>query len=424
MRINGYIRAALAACAVFACSRAFADLVWTAEKGWQVQGGVVANVLGEAKNVSNALEAMNEGKRAQEAGDNWLALSYYQTVVRDYPDSIFAPEAYYQMAIVYTRRGQFTSAYESLEEIIKRYPDYPKFNMIIGEEYNVASVIQSGATPYIWGWFPWFTNYNDAIKIFEAVVKNAPYSDYAPIALMNISLVAEQEGKPEVAIDALDRLISNYPKSMFAPDAYMQTAKVYDEMVAGPEYDQTPTRNAISFYQDYLVLFPKEAGVSQAEKGLDQMRDTLARSRLIMGDFFYYYRNNGVAASIFYNETITLAPNSPAAEEARIQLAKIKDGILAPMTPYDWFWGRYEKPDIDQFDDQTQVMKIDNEAFGLMSVEDFLLSPGAEAGMAVGADGKVREYEGLAPVYGEPLDDYLFEDGFYHWTPEEIQNED
>ncbi len=421
MRTDNIIKSALSAAALLACAAAHADLVWTADKGWQVQGGVIANVLGEAKNVTNALQAMNEAKRAQDDGDNWLALSYYKTVVTEYPDSIFAPEAYYQMAVVYTKRGQFMDAYNSLQEIVKRYPDYPKFNQIIGEEYNVASVIQGGATPYLWGWFPWFTNYNDAIKIYESVIKNAPYSDYAPIALMNISLIAEQEDNPEVAFDALDRLINNYPKSMFAPDAYMQMAKVYRSMVEGPEYDQSPTRSAISFYQDYLILFPKEAEAAKAEEGLDAMRDTYARSRLIIGDFYYYYRNNNIAASIFYNETITLAPDSPAANEARAQLKKIKDGILPPMTPYDWFWGRYEKPTIDQFNDETQVENLNNEMFDIMSVDAFLSTPGASVFETVGPDGSVKTYEGLAPVYGAPLDDYLFDDGFYQWTSDEIE---
>ena len=58
----------------------------------------MANVLGENVKVANALEAMNEGKAAQDAGDYYVALGYYQTVTNDYPDSIFAPEAYFQMS--------------------------------------------------------------------------------------------------------------------------------------------------------------------------------------------------------------------------------------------------------------------------------------------------------------------------------------
>ena len=171
MRISGFIKSlTFALLAAAFCCAARADLVWTPDRGWVVEGGVLANVLGEAVNVKNALEAMNEGKKAQDEGDNWLALGYYQTVVRDYPDSIFAPEAYFQLSKVYLSRGQFWNAYESLQEIVKRYPDYPRFDSVIGAEYNVASTIQSGATPYLWGWFPWFSDYNDASTVTRLTI--------------------------------------------------------------------------------------------------------------------------------------------------------------------------------------------------------------------------------------------------------------
>ena len=43
-------------------------------------------------------------------------------------------------------------------------------------------------------------------------------------------------------------------------------------------------------------------------------------------------------------------------------------------------------------------------------------------GEKINADGSVQAYEGLAPIYGEPLDEYLFDDGFYQWTSDEIQS--
>lgn len=405
-----------------AVGSARAELVWTADKGWQVRGGVLANVVGENVNVQNALEAMNEGKKALDEGDYWVALGYYKIVVNDYPNSIFAPEAYYQMSQAYLKRGQFMNAYESLQEIVKKYPDYPRFNQIVGAQYDVAATIQGGATPYLWGWFPWFTNYNDAIKIYESVVKDAPYSDYSPIALMNISLIAESEDKPDTAFDALDRLINNYPNSMFASDAYLQMAKVYRSLVEGADYDQAPTRNAISFFRDYLILFPNESQVAHAEEGLESMEDTYARSRLVIGDFYYNYRNNGVAASIFYNETITIAPNSRAAEEAKERLKKIRAGIPAPMTPYDWIWGRYQTQSVAQLENEAQIEKLENEEFEEKSIDQFLETPDEEAVETVSPDGKAETAEGFAPLYGDGLGRYLFEDGFYEWTQSQIDD--
>ena len=398
--------------AMFVSVNSFADLVWTPEKGWQVQGGVLANVIGEASVVSNAIDAMNKARTAQEAGRLREALSLYNVVISEYPESIFAPEAYYQSAKLYLERGQFPNAYENLEQIVKQYPDYPNFKRVISLEYKVASEMQAGKVYYVWGWFPWFTSYKDIIKYYESVVSNAPYSDYAPIALMNIAIISEEEKEYDSAFDALERVINTYPNSMFTSDAYLQMAKVYRKLVSGPEYDQDPTRNAISFFQDYTILFPKESSVAEAEEGLEKMQDTYARSRLVIGDFFYYYRNNNAAASIFYNETITIAPKSAAADEARKQLLKIDRGELAPMTPYDWFFGRYEKPSIDQFEDETKVRSLDNAEFAAMSAEAFMESVGGSFGTDV--------YKPLTPVYGEGLGDYLFDDGFFEWTEQEL----
>lgn len=109
------------------------------------------------------------------------------------------------------------------------------------------------------------------------MVKDAPYSDYSPIALMNISLIAEQEDKPDQAFDALDRLINNYPKSMFASDAYLQMAKVYRSLVEGAPYDQSPTRSAISFSRTTSYSSPTSRRSPTRSRGLKRWR-TLTRA--------------------------------------------------------------------------------------------------------------------------------------------------
>ncbi len=45
---------------------------------------------------------------------------------------------------------------------------------------------------------------------------------------------------------------------------------------------------------------------------------------MTMGDFYYKHRSNYKAAKIFYNEAVTIYPDSPVAERARGLLAKIE----------------------------------------------------------------------------------------------------
>ena len=72
---------------LFAFNSARADLVWTKDRGWQIQGGVLANVFGDAEKVGNALEAMNAAKAAQDEGEYRRAVAYYNIIVSEYPES-------------------------------------------------------------------------------------------------------------------------------------------------------------------------------------------------------------------------------------------------------------------------------------------------------------------------------------------------
>lgn len=382
-----------------------ADLVWSEGAGWQFQGGVLGGVLGESASAKNALEAMNKAKTAELNEDFDEALDYYKFVTNEYPESIFAPEAYFQMGDLYLKIGMFSSAYKSLETVLRDYPDYPKFNLVIALEYKVAQTIQSGATPYLWGWMPWFSDYNEAVKIYESVISNAPFSDYAPMSLMNIAILSQDMDKPEQAIDALDRLINTYPQNLFTPDAYLQMAKTYRDMCQGADYDQASVIKAMDFYQDFMILFPQNPEIATAESGFEVMQDIHARSRLSLGDFYYYYRNNAKAASIFYNETITIAPKSLAAEEATIGLKKIADGELAPMTPVDWFFGRYTEGSTSAYLDVSQEIKLNAEEFEVKSAEAFITTPGAEESVEFEQGGKLKEQQNFVAPLVEPIVD-------------------
>lgn len=328
------------------CSPVTAALVWTPERGWQVEGGALEGVVTlETQTEPNALSLMNKAREKQEADpESGAALDLYKQVISDYPWSIYAAEATYQRGLLYRARGQYGAAARAFEAMLGQYPDYPNFNQLIASIFATAQDIQDGKTFYLWGAIPWFSDTRVALNLYESIVKDAPYSEYAPLSLMNIALLRNERGEPQDAIDALDRLTNRYPQSVLSGDAYIEMAQTYASLVQGPEYDQGATRQALGYYQDYLILFPNGAETAVARAGVEQTRDTLAQSKYGLGEFYYVYRNDLQAASIFFNESITEAPLSATAVDARAQLDRIEKGILAPPTPLDWILGRYPPP--------------------------------------------------------------------------------
>jgi len=299
-----------------------ADLVWTSDTGWHVVGGALSGLTGPEG--SKALAMMNKARRLEENHHFFFAIREYKKVAAKYPSSIYAPEAFYRTAELYLKRKEYVHAFAAFQDTLGHYPSEKRFTQITEEEYRIASDLLDGARNHLFGFIPTFTNREKAVGFFEAVYGNAPYGEYAPLALMNASRGAEYLGSAPEAVDALDRLISNFPQSPIAPDAYLRLAKIHSSLVEGPYYDQGETKQAITYQEDFMILFPNDGKIGQAAQGRDDMKRMLAESKMKMADFYFFKRDNYTAARVFYNEAITSYPDSDVAKRARKMLAQVE----------------------------------------------------------------------------------------------------
>jgi outer membrane protein assembly factor BamD len=281
-----------------------ADLVWDPQSGWRVEGGALAGLAGN--DGRKALDLMNSARKSEEAGSRRSAIRAYGNLAKKYPNSIYAPEALYRSAHLRLAGRDFQKAFEDFQGVVGRYPNTKCFNEML------------------WGLLPGFRARDKALEFFETILVNAPYSDYAPLSLMNIARGHQKLNQIEDAIDALDRMVNNYPQSLLAPDAYLKLGQTHATLVDGPYYDQAATNEAITYFTDFMLLFPSDAGVAAAEKGLDGMKNMLAESKMKIGDFYFYKRSNYTAAKVFYNEAITSYPESPIAGRAKLRLVDVE----------------------------------------------------------------------------------------------------
>lgn len=309
-----------------------ADLVWTKETGWRVEGGALSGLAGAEGR--NALDQMNKARSAEENGSRRSAIKTYQAIAKRYPNSIYAPEAFYRSARLRLAGRDYTKAFDDYQQVLSRYPNTRRFNEIIGEQYRIASALLDGARGrMLWGLLPGFKQRDKALEFFETILSNAPYSDYAPLSLMNIARGHQKLGNTENAIDALDRMINNYGQSLLAPDAYLKLAQTHASLVDGPYYDQGATKESITYFTDFMLLFPGDTNIAIAEKGLDNMKTMLAESKIRMADFYFYKRSNFKAARVFYNEAITAYPESAVAAKAKARLAEVEAKAAGQAQP-------------------------------------------------------------------------------------------
>lgn len=339
-----FLRSAAFLCATCCTTLTHAEVVWTPEGNWQVKGGILAEVTGEEEKSAirqTAQDLLNEAGQLQAKGSYHAALNRYEEITALYPGSPFAAEALFQSSVIYRQRAQFEKSFKGLQELLRLYPEYPRFNAVIEEQNAVALAIKAGERPMIGGWFPWFKDYGTGLVYFEEVQRNAPYSALAATALFNKGELALQIDREEEALFAFERIINYYPRSPQTPTAYLALAQTHANRSMGPEWDQGATLEALNYYNDFLALFPQDERAESALQKSEELRDDLAKNRLEMGRFYYERRNNPRAAAIFFNEAITAAPESETAREAQQLLAAIQAGEKADRSIMDWIFGRY-----------------------------------------------------------------------------------
>ena len=339
-----------------------AELVWTPEGGWTVQGGL-ADDLPSVPERKTAVSILNEARKEEEAGNFYTALSRYNEVIDAYANSDYEAEALFRKGRIHFLRNQFERSFDDYNAILKRHPQYHKFKQVVEGQYAAAMAIRRGERPYLWGWIPWFKDDEKALEYFEKTHEAAPYGPHADWSLYEKGTWAREIDKEEDSMDAYERLIYRYPDSFLTPDSYIALAELHAERVQGPHWDQGSTREALNFYKDFVALFPTHEYAPKAQEKVVEMRDTLARNRLELGKFYFYRRNNARAASIFLNEAVNAAPDSDAAKEAQALLARVRTGEPPPRTLVDWVLGRYPRSEAGDYVDAQSQQNLEKLGF-------------------------------------------------------------
>ena len=302
-----------------------------------------------------------EANKMQKAGSLRKALGLYEKFSKRRSDAIvtlqgekikIGPESLYRASILRERKGDWQKGFEHLRLIAKAYTEYD-FERVAESLMRLAERLAKDDLPRKWGIFPRFrSGSQDRIRLDE-IANLARGPRFAPRALMALAEIALKDDKEVEAVDALERIVNLYPENYMAEKAYFMLAKVYEERVSGPAYDQGSTLKALNFYEDYLILYAKPPPQSihedvksfkarvqaskerfaSAEQGRNKMRQTLAESKLEVAQYIEKYgkyflvrwRELGNRPALqFYNEAINSAPESDAARIAEKKVEELR----------------------------------------------------------------------------------------------------
>ncbi len=280
---------------------------------------------GEVEISGNANELYAAAEAAENSGDRDRAIKIYKRMVKRYPRSDKAPEATFRAAKLTELEGDLIKAAPIYRGLVETFPQSPRFQEAIEAQFRIGEVLLAGKKKKILG-VPVGSSLDEAVEIFAAIVRSAPYGRYTARAQFNIGRAREKQSSPDLAIDAYQSVVEKFPNDPLAVDAQYQIGYIWFAATRAGTYDPAAADRARTAFQDFLFRFPKSEKAAQARENLALLDRRLTKGSLEIAKY-YDKAKNYRAAVLYYNEVIRQQPGSPESTVAKTRIEELRSKV-------------------------------------------------------------------------------------------------
>ncbi len=270
---------------------------------------------------AEALLALGDEYAASSAGQS--AMAAYGRLLKEFPASPLAPQAQYRIARILEESGNVNKAFDAYQTLVVKYPDTPDFEDAIARQVLIANGYLQGQRLKLLG-FSILPGVERSQQMYEAILKSAPFSKFAPIAQFNLGLSFERQNMINEARAAYQTVLDKYPNSDVADDAMYQIAYIYMQSgLTGKSQDLSSLQLARDTFEDFLLQFPKSEKAAQARDNLAAIGSNESGDLMAIAKY-YDWSKNYKAAIIYYNDIIRKQPKTADAETAKARIEELR----------------------------------------------------------------------------------------------------
>ncbi|MEI8234842.1 MAG: outer membrane protein assembly factor BamD [Verrucomicrobiota bacterium] len=273
----------------------------------------------------SASEQLHKAQDLEKEGNTKKAIGAYRALLKGFPDSGAASHAQFKVAALYEQEGDLERAFKEYGKYVSAYPRGQEFDAVVEHQFGIAKAFLEGARRKLFG-VKTFPSMERAEKMFEEIVKNAPYSKYAPLAQFNIGMAHEKRGEYPEAIAAYQLAVDKYPNDDVAGDAQYQIGYVQMHLIQKGSNDEASRVKAHDAFEDFIVRYPQSEKIPQARENLGALSGTNLKKTLDIARF-YDRTKNYKAAVIYYQDVAQNGKDAPEAADARKAIDRLKQNV-------------------------------------------------------------------------------------------------
>ena len=164
------------------------------------------------------------------------------------------------------------------------------------------------------------TDYEAAVKSFDSVEQNFPFSEWADKAQIMMAYSQYKQNEYSDAILTLDRFIQLHPGNRNTPYALYLKGLCYFEQMADTTREQEMTANADATFRELVARYPSSIYYNDAKAKLVMIQNHLAGKEMEVGRY-YQKREDFTAAMNRFQAVLINYPESNQVPEAYYRLA-------------------------------------------------------------------------------------------------------
>jgi outer membrane assembly lipoprotein YfiO len=168
----------------------------------------------------------------------------------------------------------------------------------------------------------------EAVEMMYRLQQRSPGSPLAEKALLRTADYYYSDRQYDLAVDAYQAYIKNYPRSPHIPRVKLRQAYANLAQFHGVRFDTTPITDAKTLLEEIVKSYPELAEQENIPALLKRIDETFAQKLAVTADF--YRRTHEPAAAVYTYEYLEQTyPGTPEAIDAERSVAKI--GVKSPM---------------------------------------------------------------------------------------------
>ena len=174
-----------------------------------------------------AAAMVGDARTALSTGNSSRAQDTFKSVVKQYPFTAAAAEAQFEYARLLHANGKLQESYDALQSFLTKYRQSQLFSNAVQEQFEIAEEARSGKkSDRVIFVIPSKIATSEILKMYQGIIKNAPYSKYAVLAQFAIGEIHQDKGEKLLADTAFQTVVDNYPGTRQASEAQFRIGAI------------------------------------------------------------------------------------------------------------------------------------------------------------------------------------------------------